>query len=205
MAENPHLAAEPLVLGAPPSDAAAAAILVHPRGGGPETMAGLARVLGLDDVHYVIPAAAGRTWYPERFIAPLAANEPWLSWGLEALGAAVERVAEAPRAVLVGFSQGACLTLEYVARNPRRYDAVAGLVGGLIGAEGELARPTGLDGTPLLVTTIEQDAWVPEQRTRESAAILAAGGADVDLRVYPPGPHALHEEEVEAVRALIAP
>jgi phospholipase/carboxylesterase len=205
LSANRHLAAKPLVLGPPVAEATAAAIVVHGRGHGPDTMAGLVRALALDDVHYVLPAAAGRAWYPERFIAPLAANEPWLSWGLEAVGAAVESVAAAPRVVLVGFSQGACLTLEYVARNPRRYDGVAGLIAGLIGAEGELTHPSGLDGTPVLITGIEGDAWVPEERTRESAEILAAGGADVDLRVFPPGPHGVHDEEVEATRALIRP
>jgi phospholipase/carboxylesterase len=163
----------------------------------------LARVLELDRVHYVVPAAANDTWYPRRFVEPVAANEPWLTYALEALDAIVARVADLDRTVLVGFSQGACLTLEYVARNPRRYDGVAGLVGGLIGADDELTRPSGLDGTPLLITTIEGDPWVPEARTRESAAILAQAGADVDLRVFPPGPHGVTAEEVDAVRALI--
>jgi phospholipase/carboxylesterase len=203
--ENPHLARAPVVLGPPVADAAAAAIIVHGRGHGPELMAQLARALELDDVHYVLPAAAGNTWYPNRFIAPVAANEPWLSWALEALDSVVASLADARRLVLVGFSQGACLMLEYVARHPRRYDAVAGLSGGLIGADDELTRPTGLDGTPLLITTSVGDAWVPEERTRESAEILAAGGADVDLRVFPPGPHTVREEELEAVRALIRP
>jgi predicted esterase len=187
------------------ADASAAVVLVHPRGGGPETMLGLAHALALDDVHYVAPAAAGRTWYPDRFVAPVAANEPWLSWALEALDAVVGSLADARRLVLLGFSQGACLTVEYVARHPRRYDAVAALTGGLIGADGELTRPSGLDATPLLITTSVGDAWVPEGRTEESARILTAGGADVDLRVFPPGPHTVREEEIEAVRALIRP
>jgi phospholipase/carboxylesterase len=203
--DNPHLATEPLVLGPPTADAAAAAVVVHGRGHGTELMLDLVRRLALDDVRYVLPAAAGRTWYPDRFIAPVAANEPWLSWALEALAAAVERLADARRLALVGFSQGACLTVEYVARNPRRYDAVACLTGGLIGADDELTHPSGLDGTPLLITTIEQDAWVPAGRTEASAAILAEAGAAVDLRVFPPGPHAVREEEIEAVRALIRP
>jgi phospholipase/carboxylesterase len=163
----------------------------------------LAGALGLDGVHYVIPAAANHEWYPRRFIEPVAANEPWLTHALDAVGAMVARVADFERVVLVGFSQGACLTLEYVARNPRRYDGVAGLVGGLIGTDDELTRPTGLDGTPLLITTIERDPWVPEARTRESAEILAAAGAEVDLRVFPPGPHGVTGEEVDAVRAMV--
>jgi predicted esterase len=104
---------------------------------------------------------------------------------------------------LVGFSQGACLVLEYVARHPRRYHAVAALSGGLIGAEGELSRPQGLDGTPLLITAAEGDDWIPVERTRESAEILAAAGADVDLRIFQPSSHAIRAEEADAVAALV--
>jgi phospholipase/carboxylesterase len=164
----------------------------------------LARALALDGVRYVIPAAAGDTWYPARFVEPVAVNEPWLTYALEALDEVVARVGEFGRVVLVGFSQGACLTLEYAARHPRRYDGVAALTGGLIGTDDELTRPGGgLDGTPLLITTKERDPWVPEARTRESAAILAEAGGEVDLRVFPPGPHGVQPEEIEAVRALI--
>jgi phospholipase/carboxylesterase len=184
-----------------------AAILVHGRGHWPETMLDLAMRLALDDVHFVLPAAAGRSWYPARFIAPVAENEPWLSHALEAYDAAVGRLADAgwpaDRLVLAGFSQGACLTLEYVARHPRRYGGVAALTGGLIGEDSELTRPEGLAGTPVLITSAEGDDWVPPGRTQESAQILAAAGADVDLRVFEPGPHGIRPQEVDAVRALI--
>jgi predicted esterase len=183
------------------------AILAHGRGAWPESMLDLAARLALDDVHFVALAAAGRTWYPERFTAPVAANEPWLSHALEAYDAVVERLAGAgwppERLALAGFSQGACLTLEYVARHPRRYAGVAALTGGLIGEDSELTRPDGLAGTPLLITTAEGDEWVPPGRTEESAAILAAAGADVDLRVFPPRPHGIGPEEVDALRELI--
>jgi phospholipase/carboxylesterase len=168
----------------------------------------LATWLGVDGVHYVAPRAANGTWYPRRFIEPRAANEPWLGFALGACDAAVARLSAegwAPeRIALVGFSQGACLMLDYVAGHPRRYGAVAGLTGGLIGADGELMRPApGLDGTPTLITGAEGDQWVPLERTRESAAILADAGADVDLRVFGPGPHTVREEELAAVRELI--
>jgi phospholipase/carboxylesterase len=184
-------------------------VLIHGRGLGAEAMLQLAGWLALDDVHYVAPQAANGTWYPLRFIEPRAANEPWLGFALDACEAVVAELTDEgwppERIALVGFSQGACLTLEYVASHPRRYGAVAALTGGLIGTEGELTRPAaGLDGTPLLITSAEGDAWVPPDRTRESAAILAGAGADVDLRVYGPGPHTVREDEVAAVRELIA-
>ena len=195
MTSNPHLQTEPVVVG---PESGRAAVLVHGRGSGPESMLDLAGRLAAAGVRCVLPAAAGNTWYPQRFTAPLAQNEPWLTWALEALDAHAR-----DDAALIGFSQGACLVLEYVARHPRRYHAVAALSGGLIGADGELTRPQGLDGTPLLITTAEDDDWVPVERTRESAEILAAAGARVDLRVFPPSSHAIRAEEADAVAALV--
>jgi predicted esterase len=198
------------VAGPPLGEAAAAAILVHARGMGAAPMLELARALALDGVHYVAPQAARGTWYPQRFTEPLERNEPWLTFALEAYDAVVGRLAAdgwpPERVALVGFSQGACLTLEYVARHPRRYGAVAALTGGLIGPDGALTRPAAsLDGTPLLITTAEGDDWVPPARTRESADILAAAGAEVDARVYGPGLHAVREDEVLATRELLRP
>ena len=192
---NPHLETEPLVLG---PETGPTAVLVHGRGSGPETMRDLAGRLAKEGMRCVLPAASGRTWYPQRFTAPRAHNEPWLTYALEALGTHV-----GDDAALIGFSQGACLVLEFVARHPRRYRAVAGLTGGLIGGAGELTRPHGLDGTPVLITTAEGDEWVPPERTRESAEILAAAGAQVDLRVFGPGSHAIRAEEADAVAALV--
>jgi predicted esterase len=193
---NPHLETEPVVLG---PESGRLAVLVHGRGSGPETMLDLAGRLAAGGVRCVLPAAAGNTWYPQRFTAPLAENEPWLTNALEALGARAEE-----DMALVGFSQGACLVLEYAARNPRRYRAVAGLSGGLIGADGELSRPQGLDGTPLLITAAEGDDWIPVERTRESAEILEAAGARVDLRIYQPSSHAIRAEEVDVVATMVA-
>ena len=195
---NPHLETESVVLG---PESGPLAVLVHGRGSGPESMLDLAGRLAADGVRCVLPAAAGGTWYPQRFTAPLADNEPWLTRALEALDA---HVGDAEDVALAGFSQGACLVLEYVARHPRRYRAVAGLTGGLIGADGELTRPQGLDGTPLLITTAEGDEWVPVERTRESAEILEAGGARVDLRIHQPSSHAIRAEEADAVAAMMA-
>ena len=165
---NPHLETEPVVLG---PESGRLAVLVHGRGSGPDTMLDLAGRLAATGVRCVLPAAADHTWYPQRFTAPRASNEPWLTHALEALATHVDGVGDV---ALAGFSQGACLVLEYAARHPRRYRAVAGLSGGLIGADGELSRPQGLDGTPLLITVAEGDDWIPVARTRESAEILAA-------------------------------
>jgi predicted esterase len=194
---NPHLETEPVVLG---PENGRLAVLVHGRGSGPETMLDLAGRLAADGVRCVLPAAAGGTWYPQRFTVPAADNEPWLTHALEALDAHLDGTEDV---ALAGFSQGACLVLEYIARRPRRYRAVAALSGGLIGADGELTRPRGLDGTPLLITAAEGDEWIPVERTRASAAILEAAGARVDLRIYQPSSHAIRAEEADAVAALV--
>jgi predicted esterase len=195
---NPHLETEPVVLG---PESGRLAVLVHGRGSGPEAMLDLAGRLAAEGVRCVLPAAADHTWYPQRFTVPQADNEPWLTHALEAVGAHLDGAEDV---ALAGFSQGACLVLEYVARHPRRYRAVAGLSGGLIGADGELTRPEGLDGTPVLITAAEGDDWIPVERTRESAEILEAAGARVDLRIYQPSSHAIRAEEVDAVAAMVA-
>jgi phospholipase/carboxylesterase len=221
---NPHLAAQPLLRGAPIESATAGAVIAHGRRGVASLVDGTAfetpdvldpmfelqRCLALPDAAYVLPVAEDGSWYPARYTDPLEANEPHLTYALEAYDAAVARFADAgrppERLALVGFSQGACLTLQYVAGHPRRYGAVAALTGSLIGPDGKLAGPDpshGLDGTPLLITTKEHDAWVSAQRTRASAAVLADAGARVDLRIFAGTEHSITDEEVAAVRELI--
>ena len=170
-------------------------------------MLDLALRLALDDVHLLVPVAAGRTWYPQRFTAPVAENEPWLSYALEAYDAAVERLAgagwAAERIVLAGFSQGACLTLEYAARNPRRYGGVAALTGGLIGADSELTHPQGLAGTPVLITTADGDAWVPPAAPRTARGCSPRAAPRSTSACSRPARTRSAPEEVEALRAMI--
>jgi phospholipase/carboxylesterase len=209
MSVNPHAGVPPVTAGVALAEAAVVAVLTHGRDQGPETMLELVEHLDLDGVHYVLPVAAGRSWYPARLFDPPEANEPMLSFALEAFGAVLARLGDRgwppERLALAGFSQGACITLEYVARHPRHYGAVAGLTGSLIGPDRELTRPPSgsLRGTPLLITTAEQDEWIPVYRTRESASVLEAAGAAVDLRIMPPGEHGIEDEEVEALRRLL--
>jgi predicted esterase len=204
-------------------DAEVVTVMVHGRAGvpatvgpsalpsdaGPEaTMRELERRLRVPQAAYVLPLADQGSWYPKRFTDPRDANEPRLTHALQAYEAVVTRLTDAgwrpDRLALVGFSQGACLTLEYVARWPRRYRAVAALTGGLIGPDEALTRPSaGLERTPLLITTKEDDQWVPAERTRTSAELLAEAGAEVDLRILPGAQHSITEEEIDAVRELI--
>jgi len=185
-------------------------VLVHGRGHDPASMEALASRLGVDGLRCIAPAAPGGSWYPQRFVAPRAANEPHLARALATVQEildGLERDGVPPaRTLLGGFSQGACVACDVLARGPRRLGGAAILCGGLIGAGAEeLARPPAgsLAGMPVLITGTEEDAWVPVERVRDSAAALGAAGAEVDLRIFPPAPHGIHPEEVDALRELV--
>ena len=190
--------------------ASAVLVLFHGRGHQAATMHELVARLDLATVACVAPAAAGDSWYPGRFMQPRATNEPALSRALEVVAATLDEVAavgvDPARIVLGGFSQGACLTCEALARRPRRLGALAALCGGLIGGDDdELARPPAgsLDGVAVLLTGTEEDDWVPVERVRRTAQLLAAAGAAVDLHVHPPAEHRVHDEEIDALRELV--
>jgi phospholipase/carboxylesterase len=205
---NPHLEAAPVTAGAPLEQAPVAAILVHGRDQGPEFMLELVERLALPEVAYLLPVASGRSWYPERFYVPIERNEPWLTHALLAFEDAFNRVRDAgvpvERIVLVGFSQGACLTAEYVARRPRPYAAVAVLTGALICPDDASCAPRGrLDGLEVFFGTMEQDEWVPLEHVRETVRAFELAGADVAFRVYDDPEHHINDDEVAAVRGLI--
>jgi predicted esterase len=136
----PHQGQPVLAAGAPLDQARAAMVLIHGRGASAQDILSLTDELSQPDVAYLAPQAAGNTWYPYSFLAPLSSNEPYLSSALDVVAALLEHIAAAgipaERTLLLGFSQGACLSLEFVARNARRYGGVAGLSGGLIGPDG---------------------------------------------------------------------
>ena len=169
----------------------------------------LAQRLGHDAARVVTPAAPGASWYPERFRQPRRANEPHLSAAVAAVHAALDDLEAdgvAPeRIVLGGFSQGACLAVEALAQRPRPLGALAVLCGGLIGADEELTIPPdgSLERLPVLLTGVEEDAWVPVARVRRTREVLARAGARVDLLVLGPAAHEIHAEEVVAMRRLV--
>lgn len=205
---DPHRDQPVVHAGADLADAKAAVILLHGRGATAEGILSLAGTVGVDDVAYLAPQAAGSQWYPRRFIEPVEHNEPWLSSALALVARQQERIAQAgidPASTIVGgFSQGACLAVEYVGRNPRRYGGAFAFSGGLIGDQLEDSRyPEGLAGTPIFMGCSDRDAHIPEERVHASASILEARGADLDVRIYPGMPHTVNEDEIEAVRAML--
>jgi predicted esterase len=183
-------------------------ILVHGRGASARNILGLAHAFDAPDLAFLAPDAAGGTWYPYSFLMPREQNEPYLSSALRRLGSLVEEVEKAgippERLILLGFSQGACLSLDFAARNPRRYGAVVGLSGGLIGAEVEAGMYGGsLEGTPVFLGSSDPDPHVPAARVQETDRILAGLDARVTTRIYPGMGHTIIEDELEQVRRLI--
>jgi predicted esterase len=183
-------------------------ILLHGRGGSAEDMFSLGEDLGGRDFAYLAPTAANNTWYPYSFLSPLLQNEPYLSSALNKVESVVQLAASAgiPSnfVVLVGFSQGACLATEYMARHPRRYAGLVAFTGGLIGStDSDLIHSGDLSGTPAFLGSGDPDFHVPWQRVQQSAEVLRQMGADVALHHYPGMPHSVTPEEVESARQHI--
>jgi phospholipase/carboxylesterase len=207
---GPH-AGQPIARAGVPSAAAAQAlILVHGRGGGATDMLGLAEGLAPPDTVCLAPQAAGNTWYPHRFIEPVASNEPYLGSALSVLGDLVDRVVNTgipPEWIgLLGFSQGACLALEFARRRAQRLGAVIGFSGGLIG-ETVAPPPVGyrpFEGMPVLLGCSDRDPHIPVGRVRETEAVMRALGAEVVTRIYPGDAHGINADEVGWARQVVA-
>ena len=194
-------AGEPLIA------ARAAMVLLHGRGATAEDIMTLAAEVERPGWAYLAPQASGNAWYPNPFTAPLESNEPYLSAALDMVSKLVERVeahVPAQRIILLGFSQGACLTLEWAARNARRYGAVVGLSGGLIGPDG-MPRdyPGTFDATPLFLGCSDVDPHIAMHRVVEAGEVFKRMGADVAIRFYPGMAHTVSVEELDQVLALV--
>lgn len=205
---DPHGRQPVLHAGAPLAAARLVVIMAHGRGADAGDMIGLAGALGVSDVAFLAPQAAEHAWYPNRFMEPIASNEPWLTSALRKLESLVAEAAAAgfgaERVALAGFSQGACLSLEFAARHARRYAAIAGLSGGLIGPAGTPREYAGaFDGTPVFLGCSDIDPHIPVDRVRESAEVFRRMGAAVDERIYPRMGHTVNQDEIDALRALL--
>jgi predicted esterase len=208
-ATDPHAGQPLLRTGPPPAEAAAAAIFVHGRGGSARDILTLADELDLPDLACVAPQAAGSTWYPYSFLAPIERNEPGLSSALSVVAGLVRELESEgippTRVLIAGFSQGACLAAEFAARHAGRFGGIAVLTGGLIGPDATPRDYEGdFDGTPVFLGSSDPDPHVPWSRVEETAAVFEGLGASVDLRRYPGMGHTVNEEELEAVRGLAA-
>jgi phospholipase/carboxylesterase len=205
---DPHRNQPVQHLGAPLKQASSAVILLHGRGGTAEDILGLATELYDERYAYLAPQAAGHSWYPYSFLAPIEQNEPWLSSALGKVKGLVQEALDAgvpkERIFVCGFSQGACLSSEFVARNPARYGGVVAFTGGLIGPpDADLRHPGRLDGMPALFSSGDPDPHVPWSRVLASAEQFTAMGADVRIARYAGRPHTVLQQEIEAARQIV--
>ena len=209
MSGDPHARQPVRTAGSALADARLAVVMVHGRGASAEGILTLAPALAANGVAFLAPQAVGGQWYPYGFMSPIARNEPGITSGMHAIERVLTQVAVAgvapERTLLLGFSQGACLASEFVARHARRYAGLAVLSGGLIGPDDTPRDYAGsLDGTPVFLGCSDVDGHIPAARVRESAEVLRRLGGDVDLRLYPGMGHLVNEDEIAAVQAMLA-
>ena len=206
--QDPHQGQPVQMAGEPLESARAAMLMVHGRGARAEDILTLANELRQPGFAYLAPQAAGNTWYPNRFLVPTQQNEPWLSSALAFVGDTLAQIKRAgipiERIILLGFSQGACLALEFAARNARRYGGLVGLSGALIGPD-DTPRdyPGSLAGTPVFLGCSDVDFHVPKERVDQTAEVLRTLGGVVTERLYPNMDHTVNQDEVGFVRGMM--
>jgi phospholipase/carboxylesterase len=208
-ADGPHQGQELVTAGTPLEEADAAMVLVHGRGATARSIVQMGQEVHQDGLALLAPQANRNTWYPNSFLAPVEQNEPGRSSGLRAVDDAVETAVEGgidrERVLLLGFSQGACLASEYVARNPRRYGGLVALSGGLIGESVDPESYEGdVEGTPVFVGCSDVDPHIPVERVHETTGTFERLNGDVDERIYEGMGHGVNEDELEAVANLVA-
>jgi phospholipase/carboxylesterase len=207
--KGPHQGQPVLAAGEPLNRARAAMVMLHGRGATAESILTLAADLNQPGFAFLAPQAAGNTWYPNSFLAPIPSNEPGISSGIAAIGDVLAKLEEAglpaERIILLGFSQGACLSLEFVARHARQYGGVAGLSGGLIGPDGTPRDYSGsLAGTPVFLGCSDVDSHIPKERVHFSAAVLRRLGGNVTERLYPNMGHTVNQDEIDFIQGMMA-
>ena len=191
-------------------------ILVHGRGTTAESIVGLTDYLDLPGFHVIAPQAHGFTWYPYSFLESMERNEPGISSALATIDTLVDRAMnaglESQSIYLLGFSQGACLVTEYAARAASRNGSGGLRLGGVFGLSGGLIGPPGtpreyegsLKGTPVLIGCSDVDMHIPKERVEETADTLARLGADVDKQIYPGMGHAVNDDEIARMNAILS-
>ena len=183
-------------------------VMLHGRGANAEDILSMADYLNVQTFTLLAPQATGNTWYPNSFLAPPYTNEPWLSSAISLIEDITDDITakgiDYNHIFFLGFSQGACLTLEYVTRNAKRYGGVIAFTGGLIGDRIYEQNYTGDFGsTPVFIGTSDPDPHVPVQRVHDSVKILKEMNAQVTEKIYKNMGHTINEDEIEIVNNLI--
>ena len=207
MKDDPHRGSEEVSFGPGLEEAESAVVLIHGRGDSAQGILALAPELQAPQTAFLAPQATDFSWYPNSFLTEVELNEPWLSSALERIEAAVNAVTTTipkERVVLMGFSQGACLVLEFAARNTQRYGGVVAFSGGLIGPDGTPRDyPGSLEGTPVFLGCSDVDPHIPVGRVHESAYVLEGLGGMVDERIFPGMGHTINGEEIAWASKLL--
>lgn len=204
----PHENSPVYAAGAKLENASAAMILIHGRGASAQDILSLSSHLDFPGVAYLAPQAEGSIWYPNRLIAPVESNEPYLSAAIAKIDGLVKR-AEASgipleKIFIGGFSQGASLSSEFVIRNPRSYGGLLVFSGGYIWQSGNPREASGdLNGMPVFIGCSNVDPFIPLERVKETSALLTSMKANVTERIYPNMGHTIIEEELELAKGLI--
>jgi phospholipase/carboxylesterase len=206
--DGPHQGQPLETAGTALQDAEAALVLAHGRGATARSILQMGRQLHEDGLALLAPQADRNTWYPNSFLQPVESNEPGRSSGLQAIEDVVERANDhgipTERVTVLGFSQGACLGTEFVARNPRRYGGVVALSGGLIGETVDPDEFEGsLDETPAFLGCSDVDPHIPEKRVHVTTEVLERLEADVEERIYEGMGHGVNDDEIEYVSGMV--
>jgi predicted esterase len=209
MTDNIHQGQPVLQFGAALENAQLVVILLHGRGATAESMIPVAEALQLDGVSFLAPQAALNRWYPNTAFGPLEANEPDLSSALETVDELVKQVRERgfsdQQITFGGFSQGACLASEFVARNARKFAGLFVFSGALIGPKGMPRNYPGyFNGMPVFIGGSDIDPWVAHDLLKDTAGVFEKMGANVEFRTYPGLAHTVNQDEIESVRTMLS-
>ncbi len=190
-------------------DASKILIMVHGRGASAEDILSIADYLKVEDFALLAPQATNHTWYPYSFLSPPSQNEPWLSSALDLIGDIVkdlkQRSIDPKNIFFLGFSQGACLTLEFVTRNATRFGGVIAFTGGLIGDKIYSENYKGdFSNTPIFIGSSDPDPHVPVARVNETATTLEKMNAVITKRIYKNMGHTINQEEIELANNILS-
>jgi len=197
-----------LSAGVPLQEAKKSLILLHGRGGSAEDILALRQYLNVKEYALLAPQARGNSWYPYSFVAPISQNEPWLSSALDLVKETLDEITTKGISIenvcLLGFSQGACLTLEFATRNAQKYGGIVAFTGGLVGDKIHTENYKGnFGGTQVFIGSSNPDPHVPVQRVRETTGILKSMDADVTEKIYNGMGHTISEDEIKMANELV--
>jgi phospholipase/carboxylesterase len=207
ISNDPHSSQEILFEGDIKS-AKSAMILIHGRGSTAKSILTLTKEFNVDNYIYAAPQANGSTWYPYSFLSPLELNEPDLSSALNVIDSLIKKLNDSgipySEIILLGFSQGACLTLEYGARNAKKYKGIIGLSGALIGDKIDKSRYSGsFEKCPVFLGCSDNDPHIPEERVHQTAEVMDELNASVTKRIYSGMGHTINEDEINFIRSVV--